>query len=183
LSKSCKNFRVTSPRFTFFGPTELLTDFLEQKNKIFDQIFILKNGFLHLFHQNLIFKKIFWLKVKVGEVDGIVVHSFGFSAKGSGFESRPKPSESMKLFSSWKNWFHRSGTKNSHFVKFLIFGPQWKMQLSENYFLPYFKSLWDKTVSSLREIFIKNCPTYSKSFPRITGDFFYVKGASTKLIF
>jgi hypothetical protein len=36
------------------------------------------------------------------EVDGVVVHSLGFSAEGSGFESRPGPSESMKLFSSNK---------------------------------------------------------------------------------
>jgi hypothetical protein len=36
------------------------------------------------------------------EVDGVVVHSLGFSADGSGFESRPRPSESMKLFSSFK---------------------------------------------------------------------------------
>jgi hypothetical protein len=34
------------------------------------------------------------------EVDGVVVHSLGFSAEGSGFESRPGPSESMKLFST-----------------------------------------------------------------------------------
>jgi hypothetical protein len=38
-----------------------------------------------------------------GKFDGAVVqHSLGFSAKGSGFESRPRPSESMKLFSSYK---------------------------------------------------------------------------------
>ncbi len=30
------------------------------------------------------------------EVDGVVVHSLGFSAEGSGFESRPGPSESIK---------------------------------------------------------------------------------------
>jgi hypothetical protein len=36
------------------------------------------------------------------EVDGVVVHSLGFSAEGSGFESRPGPSESMKLFSTNK---------------------------------------------------------------------------------
>jgi hypothetical protein len=36
------------------------------------------------------------------EVDGVVVHSLGFSAEGSGFESRPGPSESMKLFSTYK---------------------------------------------------------------------------------
>jgi hypothetical protein len=35
------------------------------------------------------------------EVDGVVVHSLGFSAEGSGFESRPGPSESMKLFSTF----------------------------------------------------------------------------------
>jgi hypothetical protein len=34
------------------------------------------------------------------EVDGVVVHSLGFNAEGSGFESRP--SESIKLFSSNK---------------------------------------------------------------------------------
>ncbi len=33
---------------------------------------------------------------------GVVVHSLGFSAEGSGFESRPEPSESMKSFSSNK---------------------------------------------------------------------------------
>ncbi len=32
------------------------------------------------------------------EVDGVVVHSIGFNAEGSGFESRSRPSESMKLF-------------------------------------------------------------------------------------
>jgi hypothetical protein len=36
------------------------------------------------------------------EVDGVVVHSLGFSAEGSGFESRPGPSDSMKLFSTNK---------------------------------------------------------------------------------
>jgi hypothetical protein len=36
------------------------------------------------------------------EVGGVVVHSLGFSAEGSGFESRPGPSESMKLFSTYK---------------------------------------------------------------------------------
>jgi hypothetical protein len=34
------------------------------------------------------------------EVDGEVVHSLGFNAEGSGFESRP--GESIKLFSSNK---------------------------------------------------------------------------------
>ncbi len=38
----------------------------------------------------------------IEEVDGVVVHSLGFSAEGSGFESRPGPGESMKLFSSNK---------------------------------------------------------------------------------
>jgi hypothetical protein len=42
---------------------------------------------------------LFW---KTGEVDGVVVHSLGFSAKESGFESRPRPSETMNLFSSNK---------------------------------------------------------------------------------
>jgi hypothetical protein len=32
---------------------------------------------------------------------GVVVHSLGFSVEGSGFESRPRPSESMKLFSTY----------------------------------------------------------------------------------
>ncbi len=40
--------------------------------------------------------------VRIEEVDGVVVHSLGFSAEGSGFESRPRPSESMKLFSTFK---------------------------------------------------------------------------------
>jgi hypothetical protein len=38
----------------------------------------------------------------IEEVDGVVVHSLGFSAEGSGFESRPGPSESMNLFPSFK---------------------------------------------------------------------------------
>jgi hypothetical protein len=37
------------------------------------------------------------------EVDGVVVHSLGFSAEGSGFESRPRPGELMKLFSIYQN--------------------------------------------------------------------------------
>ncbi len=36
------------------------------------------------------------------EVDGVKVHSLGFSAEGSRFESRPGPSVSMKLFSTNK---------------------------------------------------------------------------------
>jgi hypothetical protein len=36
------------------------------------------------------------------EADGVVVHSLGFSAEGSEFESRPRPSESIILFSSFK---------------------------------------------------------------------------------
>ncbi len=40
--------------------------------------------------------------IKQEEVDGVVVHSLGFSAEGSGFESRPGSSESMKLFSTNK---------------------------------------------------------------------------------
>jgi hypothetical protein len=39
-------------------------------------------------------------EVQFEEVDG--VHSLGFNAEGSGFESRPRPSESMKLFSANK---------------------------------------------------------------------------------
>jgi hypothetical protein len=39
---------------------------------------------------------------KKEEVGGVVVHSLGFSIEGFGFESRPGPSESMKLFSTNK---------------------------------------------------------------------------------
>jgi hypothetical protein len=31
-----------------------------------------------------------------------MVHSLGFSVEGSGFESRPRPSGLMKLFSTYK---------------------------------------------------------------------------------
>ncbi len=42
------------------------------------------------------------LIMSIEDVDGVVVHSLDFRAEGSGFESRPGPSESIKLFSSNK---------------------------------------------------------------------------------
>ncbi len=46
--------------------------------------------------------KLYQSKSRNEEVDGVVVHSLGFSAEGSGFESRPRPSESVKLCSTYK---------------------------------------------------------------------------------